>query len=85
MALRTKQTVNIAIAGSAIAHGCVNSNPAAGQTNTPNEIKVLPTIAAGAGQTYRYAASDATYVYLAQGTTATSADVVCSINHSFVS
>lgn len=75
MALRSKQTVNIAVAGGALAHGLAS---------TPDEVFVLPTIATGAGQTYRYAANDATNVYLAQGTSATSADVVCAVNHSIV-
>jgi hypothetical protein len=75
MALRSKQTVAIAVAGSQIAHGL---------SATPDEIIVLPTVAAGAGQTYRFSASDANSVYLAQGTAATSADVVCAVNHSIV-
>ena len=82
MAARTKQTVAIVVAGSSISHGCTNPNT--GGTNVPTEVMVLPTISAGAGQTYRYAANDANYVYLAQGTTATSADVICGINHSII-
>lgn len=81
MALRSKQTVNIAVAGSQIAHGLTSHT---GVATAPDEVFVLPTIAAGAGQTYRFSASDATSVYLAQGTSATSADVVCAINHSYV-
>lgn len=81
MALRTKQTVAIAVAGSPIAHGCTDHK---GVATAPDEIIVLPTIAAGAGQTYRYSASDANSIYLAQGTSATSADVVASINHSMM-
>lgn len=75
MALRSKQTVAITQAGSTIAHGLIS---------TPDEVYVLPTIAAGAGQTYRFSASDATNVYLAQGTSATSADVICAVNHSII-
>ena len=75
MALRSKSTTNIAIAGSTIAHGLVS---------TPDEVSVLATIAAGAGGVYRYAASDATNVYLAAGTTATSADVIAAVNHSII-
>jgi hypothetical protein len=75
MALRFKTTTNLAVAGSSIAHGL---------GATPDEVFVLPTIAAGAGQTYRFSASDATYVYLAQGTTASSADVVAAVNHSII-
>jgi hypothetical protein len=75
MALRFKTTTNIAIAGSSIAHGL---------GATPTEVFVLPTIAAGAGQTYRYSASDATNVYLAQGTAAGSADVVAAVVHSII-
>jgi hypothetical protein len=75
MALRSKQTVAIAVAGSTIAHSLAS---------TPDEVFVLPTVSAGAGQTYRFSASDGTNVYLAQGTSATSADVVCAVNHTMV-
>lgn len=75
MALRFKVTSNIAVGGTTIAHGL---------GTTPDEVFVLPSIAAGAGQTYRYAAHDATNVYLAQGTAATSADVVVAVNHSII-
>lgn len=81
MAQRKTQTVAIAVGGSSIAHGLTQNGVAA----TPNEITVVPTIAQGAGQTYRYSASDATCVYLAQGTSATSADVTAAVNHSLVS
>ena len=66
---------SIALAGTTIAHGL---------GTTPDEVFVLPTISAGAGQTYRFSASDATNIYLAQGTTATSADIVAAVNHSIV-
>lgn len=75
MALRAKFTQEIAVAGSTIAHGL---------SAAPDEMTVLPTVAAGAGQTYRYAAHDATNVYLAQGTAATSADVHVSVWHSII-
>lgn len=80
MPLRSKQTVAIGTAQTAIAHGLTVN----GVGTTPDEVYVLPTIAQGAGQTYRSAASDATNVYLAQGTSATSADVVCAVNHSMM-
>jgi hypothetical protein len=75
MAYRFKTTTNIAVAGTTVAHGL---------GRTPDEIIVLPTIAAGAGQTYRFSASDASNVYLAQGTAATSADVIASYSHSMI-
>ena len=81
MPLRSKTTTNIAVAGTQIAHGLTNH---AGVAAAPDEVFVLPTIAAGAGQTYRYSAHDATSIYLAQGTSATSADVVAAINHSMM-
>lgn len=79
MALRSKTTTAIAVAGTTIAHGLTNSG---GTATAPDELWVLATVAQGAGQTYRYAASDATNVYLASGTSASSADVFFAINHS---
>ncbi len=81
MALRFKSaSANIAVAGTTIAHGLT----ANGSAVTPDEVWVLPTTAAGAGQTYRYAANDSTAVYLAQGTSACSADVYAAYNHSTI-
>jgi len=75
MALRSKQTVNIAIAGSSIAHGLVT---------TPDEVAVLATLGTSTTGIYRFSASDATSVYIAVGSAATSADVTCAVNHSVV-
>lgn len=63
----------IAVAGTTIAHGL---------GVTPDEISVLPTVAQGAGETYRFSASDATNIYLAQGTSATTADIDAHYWHS---
>lgn len=79
-ALRSKTTSNIAIAGTTIAHG-LNQN---GTGLTPDDVIVLSTLATAAGHTYRYAASDATNVYLANGTAAGSADVTCIYWHTLV-
>jgi hypothetical protein len=73
MTYRYKTTSAVAVAGTTIAHGL---------GMTPDDVIVLPTIATGAGQTYRYAAHDATNVYLAQGTSATSADVTVQVAHT---
>lgn len=79
-ALRSKSTTNIAIAGTTIAHG-LNQN---GTGLIPDDVIVLSSIATAAGQTYRYAAHDATNVYLANGTAAGSADVTCIYHHTIV-
>jgi hypothetical protein len=76
MAFRVKITArDITVAGSTVAHGL---------GAVPDQVQVMPTLAAGAGQTYRFSTSDATNVYLAQGTAGTSADVVISIWHSII-
>lgn len=61
-------------AGSTIAHGLCT---------TPTMTYVTPTVAQGAGQTYQYTGADSTNIYLAQGTSATSADVTVEVFHSF--
>ena len=63
----------IAVAGTTIAHGL---------GFTPDEVTVLPTVAQGAGETYKFSASDATSIYLAQGTSATTADISAHYWHS---
>lgn len=76
MALRFKSlSAVVAVAGTTIAHGL---------GNTPDEVFCLAATAAGAGQTYRYAVSDATNVYLAQGTSAASVDVYAVRNHTII-
>ena len=75
MAYRFHGTVAVAVAGSTVPHSL---------GATPTELFFTPTIAAGAGQCYRYAASDNTNVYIASGTAATSIDVVAAVVHSVI-
>jgi len=75
MALRSKTTSNIAIAGTQIAHGLAT---------TPDEVTCLATLGTSTTPIYRFSASDATSVYIAVGSAATSADVIMAVNHSLV-
>lgn len=77
MSLRGSVLTNIAVAGTSIPHGLTkrNASGVADRPVAPTEYWVTPTIAQGAGQTYRYAAPDTTNLYFAQGTSATSAIV----------
>jgi tRNA/tmRNA/rRNA uracil-C5-methylase (TrmA/RlmC/RlmD family) len=76
MALRFKVADKaIPLAGVAIAHSL---------GATPDEVWVCPA-GTGVGCTvYRYAASDATNVYISCGTAAQTADVYAVVNHSII-